>query len=215
MFPPVLGKAHFPFSAAPFLDEVVLSSTWPCRDHMLSPCGPRTRTSVHLHDLPESCTPRGRRVSILGPWTLTSILADGCIFWNFATILIVAALAVLMAVRVLHVSVVFGIKLQFHAHALDFLIQAHAHWDHLHPQLLSTSPLDVVEPQQASSGRVPEHLHVDPIVHGDHPVWLTQVSPEIFHDTRMLIFRRHNAYSQALLFLLVFFVSHTLLRVRR
>ena len=62
---------------------------------------------------PSHVLPAGRRYSILGPWILTSVSADGWIFFVGAIIPIVAALAIPIAVTVLNVSLVFGIKLQF------------------------------------------------------------------------------------------------------
>ena len=66
-----------------------------------------------------------------------------------------------------------------------------------------------------SSGCVSDQLHVDRILHGDHTVRLSEVSPEAFHDTRMLIFWRRNLYRHALLCPLLFFVVHTFIPIGR
>ena len=109
-----------PFSADPFLDGVELSSTCPCHDHTLSCCWPRTQRRVHLHDLPESCTPR--RTTSFHPRTLDLDfrlrLRLDLLGWRDNSN--IAALAIPVAVTVLNVSLVFGIKLQFHAQVLNY-----------------------------------------------------------------------------------------------
>ena len=69
---------------------------------------------------PSHVLPAGWHLSIFGPWTLTSIFADGWIFLDFVIILMVAALGIPMALTVLNLSLVFGIKLHFVAHVLDY-----------------------------------------------------------------------------------------------
>ena len=53
--------------------------------------------------------PAGRRFSILRPWILTSVSADGWILLDGGIIPIVTVLAIPMAVTVLNVSFVLGI----------------------------------------------------------------------------------------------------------
>ena len=77
--------------------------------------------TIRFRVVPESCTPRRTRLPILGPLTFTSIFAHGLIFFHLAMILIVAALAIPIAVMVLNVRLVFGIKLQLHAHVSGLL----------------------------------------------------------------------------------------------
>ena len=54
--------------------------------------------------LPRHVLPAGRCLSIVGPWTFTSILADGWILLDLAKVQIVAALTMAMAVTVLNGS---------------------------------------------------------------------------------------------------------------
>ena len=214
MLPPVLGKAQRGISNSPRL----LSLAGWCFPPLALVMTIRFCVVGYEHEevcilmiFPSHVLPAGLPLSISGPWILTSVSADFWIFLDGPIGWIVAALVVPVAQMALEVSLGFGFKLQFHSHVLDYGVQAHEGWDNLHPQLLPTSPLNVVEPQQTSSGRVPKHLDVDRILHGDHPVGLSQVSLEIFHDTRMLIFWRHNAYSPALLCPSLFFVLRALL----
>ena len=122
MFPPLLGKAQRGISNSP---QFVFLTGW-----CFPPLGLVMTIRFHVagHEREEMCIlmtfpsqvlPVGRRLSILGPWTLTSIFANGLIFVDLAIILIVAALAIPIALTVLNVSLVFGFKLQFHAHVFD------------------------------------------------------------------------------------------------
>ena len=95
-------------SAARFLVGMVLSSTCPCHDHTLLCCGRQTRRSVHLHDLPSHVLPARRHFSIVRPWIVNSVSADGWIFLDGAIIAIVVALTIPIAATLLNVSLGFS-----------------------------------------------------------------------------------------------------------
>ena len=123
LFPPVLDEAQRGISNSPRL----LSLTGWCFPPLALVMTIRFRVVGHEREevcifmiFPSHVLPAGRRLPILGPWILTSVSTDGWIFLDGAIIPIVAALAMPMAVTVLNVSLVFGIKLQFHAHVLDY-----------------------------------------------------------------------------------------------
>ena len=70
--------------------------------------------------LPSHVLPAERHVSIVRPWMLTLVSANGWIFLDFMRIWSVPALAIIMAVTILKVSFVVGIQLQLHSHVLDY-----------------------------------------------------------------------------------------------
>ena len=123
MFPPLLGKAQRGISNSPLL----ISLTGCCFPPLALVMSIRFRVVGHEREevcifmhFPSHVLPAGRHLSILGPWILTFVSADGWIFLDGAIVPIVTALAIPIAVTVLNVSLVFGIKLQLHAHVLDY-----------------------------------------------------------------------------------------------
>ena len=123
MFPPALGEAQRGISNSPRL----LSLTGWCFPPLglvmtirFCVVGLERKEVCIFMIFPSHVFPAGRRLSILGPWILTSVSADGWIFLDGAIIPIIPALAIPMAVTVLNVSLVFGIKLQFNAYVLDY-----------------------------------------------------------------------------------------------
>ena len=100
MFPPVLGKAQRGISHFPRL----LSLTGWCFPPLALVMTIRFRVVCIFMIFPSHVLPAGRRLSILGPWILTLVSADGWIFPDGAIILFVAALAIRIAVAVLNVS---------------------------------------------------------------------------------------------------------------
>ena len=124
MFAPVLVTAKREISNSPRLLSL---EGWWCFPPLGSVGTMRFRVVGHKREeicismiFPSHVLPAGGRRSILGPWTLTSIFAVGWIVLDLAIIPIVAALAIPMAVMVLNVSLVFGIKLEIHRHKLDY-----------------------------------------------------------------------------------------------
>ena len=122
MFPPVLGKAQRGVSNSPRL----LSLKGWCFSPLALVITIRFCVVCHKREevcilmiFPSHVLPARQRLSILRPWTLTSIFANGLIFLDLTINPIVAALATPNAVTVINVSLVFGIELQFHAHVLD------------------------------------------------------------------------------------------------
>ena len=145
MFLPVLGEPQREISHSPWL----LSLTGWCFPPLALVM--TIRLCVVGHKREEVCIfmifrshvlPAGRRLSIHGPWIFTSVSADCWIFLDGAGIGILAAFTIPIAVTVLNVSLVLQIKVQFDTHVLDYSVQAHAGWDHLHlsffPRLHST-----------------------------------------------------------------------------
>ena len=123
MFLPVLGKAQRGIPNSPRL----LSLTGWCFPPLALVMTIRFRVVGYKREevcifmiFPSHVHPAGQRLSILGPWILTSVSADGWIFSDGAMIPIVAALAIPIAVTALNVSLVFGIQLRLHAHVLDY-----------------------------------------------------------------------------------------------
>ena len=123
MFPQVLGKAQ----RGIFNSSRLLSLTGWCFPSLALVMTIRFRVEDHEREevcifmiFPSHVLTAGRRRSILGPWFLTSVSADGWILLDGAIIPIVTALEIPIAVTVLKVSLVFGNQLQFHTHVLDY-----------------------------------------------------------------------------------------------
>ena len=123
MLPPVLGKAQKGISNS----QRLLSLTRWCvpplglvKTIRFRVVGQGRKEVCILMIFPGHVLPAGRRLSILRPWKLTVIFAYGWIFFESTILPIVAALVIPMTVTVLNASLVFGIKLQFHGHGLDY-----------------------------------------------------------------------------------------------
>ena len=122
LFPPVLGKAQRGIFYSPRL----FTLGW-----CFTPIAPvmTIRFRVVGHEREEVCVfmifpshilPTGGCLSILRRWNLTSMFVSSWCILDFAIVPILTAIANRLAVRVLNVSLVFRIKLEFHTHVLDY-----------------------------------------------------------------------------------------------
>ena len=123
MLPPVLGKGQQGISNSQRLLSLTgwgvppLGLVMTIRFRVV---GQERKEVCILMIFPSHVLPARRRLSILRPWKLTSIIADGWIFLDLTIIPIVAALPIPMTLTVLNVSLVFGINLQFHTRVFDY-----------------------------------------------------------------------------------------------
>ena len=216
MLPPVLRKAQRGISNSPRLSSLTglcLPTFGVALTIRFRFVGQKREEVCIFTIFPSQVLSASRFLSILVPWTLTSVYAHGWIFRDGAIFPIVPALAIFMAVTVLNVSFFFwnlASILRSHIGLMSpgsCRLGSSASSASFHVSTRRCSCLRKRPP--AVSPTI--HLHVYQILHGDHSGGLCQVSAEVFQDTRMLIFRRHNAYCHALDYPLLFFVFYTYL----